>query len=111
MSIANLFQQENVSIFKNEIESLKKEALQTSLQGYIAAQEGMKIRKNRNPVLKESDFKKLFIIGKKDPVLNADLLIEEAKKTNSEFEILSGGHMSHIENKIELITILKRFLK
>jgi len=110
MSIANLFQPENVAIFKNEIENLKKEALQTSLQGYIAAQEGMKIRENRNAILMENSFKKLFIIGKKDPVLNSDLLVAEAKKTNSEFEILNGGHISFIENKVELISILKKFI-
>ena len=43
MSISNLFHQEKISKFKEEIEAVKKDALQTSLQGYIAAQEGMKI--------------------------------------------------------------------
>lgn len=111
MSIANLFQPENVTRFKTEIEIIKKEALKTSLQGYIAAQEGMKIRPNRNIVLLGNNFKKLFVIGEKDPVLNYNSLVDEAKKTTSEFVILNGGHMSYIENSLEIINALKKFLK
>lgn len=111
MSVSNLFFQENASKFKDEINQVKTEALQTSLQGYIAAQEGMKIRPNSNQFLKEATFKKLIIIGEKDPVLNAENSIEEAKFTNSEYVVLPSGHMTHIENKDELIAILKDFVK
>lgn len=110
ISISNLFYQENVALFTSEIEILKKEALTTSLQGYMAAQEGMKMRQNRNHVLTNSHFKKLLIIGEKDPVLEAKVSIEEAKKTNTDFVVFSGGHMSYIENKLELINTLKRFI-
>lgn len=109
MSIANLFQPENVKLFSKEIDELKKQALQIPVQGYIAAQEGMKIRKSRTPILKEYDFKKLFIIGKHDPVLNAENLIEEAKETKSEYVLFDGGHMSWIENKEELMELLEEF--
>ena len=111
MSVSNLFHQANLSKYKKEIETVKKEALQTSLQGYIAAQEGMKLRVNTNHVLKENNFKKLIIIGKKDPVLDVETSLEEAKKTNSEFVVFPDGHMSYIENKEELITVLRDFLK
>jgi len=111
MSIANLFQPENVKKFQPEIESLKEEALQIPVQGYIAAQEGMKIRKNRNDILIQNDFKKFFIIGQHDPVLNAENLIDEAKETNSEFVVLDGGHMSWIENANELADSLQKFIK
>jgi len=111
MSISNLFNQEKLSTYTKEIEAIKKEALKTSLQGYIAAQEGMKIRPNSNQFLKESSFKKLLIIGKKDPVLNLETAKEEAEKTSSELVIFPDGHMSHIENTSELISILKDFIK
>ena len=81
------------------------------MQGYIAAQEGMKLRSNSNAVLSENNFKKLLIIGEKDPVLDFQTSLEEAKKTNSELIIFPDGHMSHIENTIELIAVLKEFLK
>ncbi|SDS54294.1 Pimeloyl-ACP methyl ester carboxylesterase [Polaribacter sp. KT25b] len=111
LSISNLFHQENLAAFKNEISKIKKEALQTSLQGYIAANEGMKLRTNTNAVLSENNFKKLIVIGEKDPVLDYKTSLDEAKKTNSEFVVFPDGHMSHIENKNELITVLKEFVK
>ena len=111
MSISNLFHQKKISNFKEEIEAIKKDALQTSIQGYIAAQEGMKLRQNTNAFLSESTFKKLLIIGEKDPVLDFETSLKEAKNTNSEIVIFPDGHMSHIENKNELITTLKGFIK
>lgn len=111
MSISNLFHKENITPFKAEIKRLKEEALTTSLQGYIAAQEGMKIRENYTPFLTEANFKKLFIIGEKDPVIPSKSLIAEAKETNAAMVVLSGGHMSYIENKTELIAVLKAFIK
>lgn len=111
MSFSNLFGLESKTTFKEEIKLALKEALKTPVQGYIAASEGMRIRPNRNHVLAENHFKKLLVVGEKDPVLDAKNAIIEAKKTNSELIILSGGHMSHIENGEELIGVLRVFLK
>ena len=111
MSIANLFQPENVKLFAKEIEDLKEQALQIPIQGYIAAQEGMKIRKNRNHVLIDNNFKKLYVIGKNDPVLDAEKLIFESNKTNSEYIVLNGGHISWIENREELQYYLNKFIQ
>jgi pimeloyl-ACP methyl ester carboxylesterase len=111
LSISNLFHQDNLLKFKQEIEVVKKEALQTSIQGYIAANEGMKNRPNLNQFLKDSSFKKLIIIGEKDPVLNFESSKEEAENTNSELVVFPDGHMSYIENKTELIATLKDFVK
>ena len=111
LSVSNLFHQENLLKFKQEIEVVKKEALQTSIQGYIAANEGMKNRPNLNQFLKESSFKKLIITGEKDPVLNFESSKEEAENTNSKLVVFPDGHMSHIENKTLLISTLKNFIK
>lgn len=111
MSFSNLFGAKSKEIHKEEMNSSLQEALQTSLQGYIAAQEGMKLRPNRNHVLAENNFKKLIIAGEKDPVLNVNLINEEAKKTNSEVVVFSNGHMSHIENRADLLVTLIQFLK
>ncbi|ARV07070.1 alpha/beta hydrolase [Polaribacter sp. SA4-10] len=111
MSFTNLFSEASRTVFKDEMKLALAEALQTPIQGYIAAQEGMKNRPNRSPILAENNFKKLIIIGEKDPVLDHQTSLEEAKKTNSEFVVFPNGHMSHIENKEELITILERFVK
>jgi pimeloyl-ACP methyl ester carboxylesterase len=111
MSVSNLFHPDSLLKFKEKIEAVKKEAIQTTIQGYIAANEGMRIRSNTNSVLLENNFKKLIVVGKKDPVLDVEISKTEAKQTNSEFVMLTGGHMSHIENKDELIAILKEFIK
>lgn len=110
MSFSNLFSMQSRKEFKNEIKLALNEALKTPLQGYIAANEGMRIRPSRNAILAENDFKKLIITGKIDPVLNFESALEEAKKTNAEIIVLPSGHMSHIENKEELLTILTKFV-
>ena len=111
MSFTNLFSEQSSVSFKEEMKSALQQALQTPIRGYIAGQEGMKNRPNMKHVLMENNFKKLIIVGKKDPVLDFDASVKEAKDTNSEIVIFPDGHMSHIENKTELITVLKAFVK
>lgn len=111
MSFVNLFGLKSKTTYKKEVDFALNEALQTPIQGYIAANEGMRLRPNRNTILANNTFKKLLIIGKKDPVLPSENLILEAIQTNAEFVVLNGGHMSHIENRAELITALKAFIK
>lgn len=111
MSIPNLFTEDNRIIFKQEIENTINDALKLSIQGIIASLEGMKIRKNRLDLLKSGNFKKIMIFGAKDPVLDANTLKREAKNTNTNWIEFPDGHMSHIENKTELLKILKEFIK
>lgn len=111
VSFTNLFSEHSKIQFKEEMQQALQEALKTKLQGYIACQEGMRIRCNRVDILKNSNYKKLFVIGKKDPVLNYQKLLQEAEKTNSESVLLEEGHMSHIENKEELINAIKYFIR
>ena len=111
MSFINLFSEKSKEKFNPKMQLALSEALQTSLQGYSACQEGMRIRPNRLSVLKNNHFKKLFILGKKDPVLPVEKGIKEAEETQSETVILSGGHMSHIENSDKLIKVLNTFIR
>jgi len=111
MSFTNLFSEVSRVNYADEIKNGLDEALKTSIQGYIAGQEGMKLRPNRNHVLAKNDFKKMIITGRKDPVLDIQKSIEEAEKTNSKLIIFPDGHMSHIENFAKLIIVLKNFIK
>ena len=110
MSFINLFEKNSRTAFKEEIALALQVALKTSVQGYIAANEGMRIRENRNHVLAENTFKKLIIAGKKDPILEFEAAKKEAEKTDTEFVGLEGGHMSHIENKDALLKALIKFV-
>ena len=111
MSFTNLFSEVSRVNYADEIKNGLDEALKTSIQGYIAGQEGMKLRPNRNHVLAKNDFKKMIITGRKDPVLEIQKSIEEAEKTNSKLIIFPDGHMSHIENFAKLIIVLKNFIR
>lgn len=111
MSFTNLFGEESRAKYKAEMNLALNEALKTPIQGYIAGQEGMRIRPNRTDFLQKAEFKKLYIIGKKDPVLPFEVFLDEAKKTKSEIIVFNDGHMSHIENKDSLIEALTKFVK
>ena len=111
MAISNLFRPKNRTLFAQEINAVKKEALQTPVQGIIAALEGMKIRNDREALLHFSPYKKMMMIAKHDPILNFDECLDQVKGTSVEIEILPDGHMSHIENQEEVVYALKAFLK
>jgi pimeloyl-ACP methyl ester carboxylesterase len=111
MSIANLFSENNRDLLKNEIENVKLEALKTPLQGIVASLEGMKIRKDRQFILKETDFPKLLILGEKDGVLLYKDNVSQIVATNTELISFPDGHMSHIENKVELEKVIASFLR
>lgn len=111
MSVANLFSEDNRERFAQEIEAVKLEALKTPLQGIVASLEGMKIRKDREPLLHEGKFPVLLVLGKKDPVLNFEETQELKKHPNVSLEVFPDGHMSPIENRSDLQTVLHAFLK
>ncbi len=108
--IPNLFCEESRAKYIYDIEFIKKEALKTSLQGVIASLEGMKTRKDRQFILQNNSFDKLFIIGKKDPLLDYQSLIMQTENTNTKILKLSKGHMSHIENYYDLVDVLLNYI-
>jgi len=111
MSIANLFSEENRERLTDQIEKVKIEALKTPLQGIVASLEGMKIRKDREVILHFATYPILLILGKKDGVLIYDHNLEQIEGTQVKLISFSDGHMSHIENKKQLIKVLLGFFK
>lgn len=111
ISISNLFRPKNRSIFSKEIKQIKQEALQTPLQGIVAALEGMKIRKDRTQLLNQTHYKQLMIISKKDPVLNYNTLINNTKNYPINVVEFPDGHMSHVENKDDLLQAIRHFIE
>jgi pimeloyl-ACP methyl ester carboxylesterase len=111
LAIPNLFAEKNKSKFTSEIDSITIEALKMSTQGIIAALEGMKIRKDKTKIYKTAKFPIKLIIGREDPALDYNSLIEQSKNTKVITVTFPDGHMSHIENKNELIQVLQNFVK
>lgn len=109
MSVGNLFKPESLQRFANEVLEVKKEALKTPVQGYIAANEGMRIRPDRVSTLHNINII-LYIIGKYDPVIEVNAVIKEAQSVNAKYVVLEGGHMSHVENAEELLDALRIFV-
>lgn len=111
MSIANLFSEENRAKLVDEIEWIRNEALQTPLQGIIAAQEGMKLRKDREVILHFASYPIALLLGKNDPVLSYSETIKQLEGSNVKLISFNDGHMSHIENKLEVEQVVLAFLK
>ncbi len=111
MAISNLFSPQNRELFSNEIETLKTEALKTPVRGIAAALKGMKIRKDRTALFHSGRYKKMLILGKKDPVLNYNDLLVKTKNTDVEIAVFEDGHMSYIENTRELLHKIMHFIE
>lgn len=111
LSITNLFSPDNRERLIDEIEKVKIEALKTPLQGVVASLEGMKIRKDREVLLHLTPYPKMLILGKKDPVLIYETALEQIENTVVKLVTFPDGHMSHIENREELLKVLFDFLK
>jgi len=111
MAISNLFAPKNRLLFSKDIAIIKEEALKTPLQGIIAAIEGMKVRKNRQALLFVDTYKKMMIIGKNDPVLNGQKLINQIEDTTVKILEFNGGHMSYIENMYEFSQEILHFVE
>lgn len=110
LSVRNLFALDSKEKLISEIEKTKKEALKTPLQGYIAAQEGMKNRKNRLKMLESASIPKVLILGRRDPVLNYEETKKKHEKTSVQLITFENGHMSTLEDKAELQIFFTNFL-
>lgn len=111
MAVTNLFSMESRGIYKEKINEVKKLAAKTSLQGLVAAQEGMKIRKSRLNLLHEFTGEKLILLGKNDPVLTPLDVLDNLDKNKANCKILEGGHMLHIENSENLAKEIMLFIE
>ncbi|QRM88468.1 alpha/beta fold hydrolase [Lacinutrix sp. WUR7] len=111
MSFANLFSKKSKTVYKAEFDTALKEALKTPVQGYIACQEGMRRRPNRQEVFQSLEGKRTILIGENDPVVDGEKLIKETKNTQINTVVLSEGHMSHIENPIQLLKEIVHFIE
>lgn len=111
MSFANLFSNKSKQLFKAEFEIALNEALKTPLQGYIAAQEGMKLREDTSSFFANAPFLKTIILGKKDTILNHNNISQYAENHNIPMHLFSEGHMSYIENRDKFLHQLVCFIE
>ena len=110
-AIPNLFNTE-YKPYKRGIDQIKKLSLSTSKQGVVAALEGMKIRLDREIIVKFAPYPVLYIIGKKDNILPFKELVAQAKLPEKSSCLLLDkvGHMGFIEAKKETYEAIKKFV-
>ncbi len=106
IAIPNLFSKDNQSKLRTEIKQITVEALQISQQGIIACLEGMKVRKDRTFIYRTAHFPIQMIIGKQDPALDYDSLIDQTNNSVVSVVEFPDGHMSHFENREDLVKAL-----
>lgn len=102
----------NFRPYKREIAVCKRIAKQMTEKSIVAALEGMKIRLDREVVLKFAPYKVLYIIGKQDNVLPYKQLIKQAQiPDNGDYLLIENcGHMGHIEARGLCIQTIKKFV-
>jgi len=71
----------------------------------------MKTRNDREVILHFAPYPIVLILGKKDPVLNYQDSLEQIENTDVKLVTFNDGHMSHLENRDELVSVLRDFFK
>lgn len=108
-----LFAPLNVHLFRDKVEIAQSISMATSQQGIIAALEGMKVRKNREVVLKFAPYPVMLIAGKLDttiPYERIKPLFLLAKNTYTQ-TLENAGHMGFFEAESETIRATKKFAR
>lgn len=109
--VTSLFVPELVPKLKQELNKVKRIAERISKQSIINSLEGMKERKSRDLILKFAEYPILFIIGKKDTVVNYQTMYPQMGlcKFPSVLMLENSAHMSFMEFPAETAKQLEQF--
>jgi pimeloyl-ACP methyl ester carboxylesterase len=111
MAVSNLFSENSHKKLASEIEDLKREAQSFPLEGIKAAIKGMRDRKDRTDVLKNFSKEKYMILSDEDSLLPIKETKKLAESCQAKAIIISGGHMSTVENYAAVSENLNLILK
>jgi pimeloyl-ACP methyl ester carboxylesterase len=109
--VNSLFAPENIPKLPVEVEKAKQIATGVSKQAIINSLEGMKERKSRDMILKFAEYPVLFVIGKKDTVINYETMYPQMGlcKYPSVLMVENGGHLCFYEAPKETVKELASF--
>lgn len=108
----NLFHEENKIRFQSSIDQIRKNAASfLTIETVINTLKGLRDRPNFTDFLKQRTFPLNYIIGKHDPILPADEMIQQAEQLNARYAILEdSGHMGFIEEQNNVAKVIKDFI-
>lgn len=111
--IPDLFAPENRKKHIEKIEQLKKEAHSIPKESIISALRGMRDRRDRLMVLRQSDYPVLFIGGRQDKRIPVDKLLAQVKEpSHSELLLLQHtGHMGWMEQERITLEAIRGFAR
>lgn len=109
--IPGLFAPENRERLQREIDTLVHAANSMTAQAIIAAQEGMKIRRDNRDVLFAANFPVMFIAGQKDARVPFGSIRELAgiPETSYSLFLKNSGHMGYLEARDETLRFVRFF--
>lgn len=109
--VTSLFNPANLAKIPDEVNKVKRIAAAVSKQSIINSLEGMKERKSRDMILKFAEYPVLFVIGKKDSVINYETMYPQMGlcKYPSVLMVEEGGHMCFYEAPKETLKELAAF--
>ncbi len=108
--VNRLFSLDNRALFKDRIENLIAQALKMETASIIATTKGMQQRPDRTFVLKNYRGDKWIFAGQKDALIPCEALEEAALETGACLYKFPGGHMTYIEDQVEVIRGVQCFL-
>lgn len=111
MSFGNLFDNATKLKCNEQIKLALNQALQTPVQGYIAANTGMSLREDYSSTWMQGRFKKGMILGESDWIIDSDRHKNDFKDSCDYFKIIHGGHMSPIGQTASVINNILHFLQ
>ncbi|MCX7744389.1 MAG: alpha/beta hydrolase [Flavobacteriales bacterium] len=108
----NLFYDKNKIRFQSTIEQIRKNAASfLTADTVINTLKGLRDRNDSTDFLKHRTFPLNYIIGRYDPILPANEIIEQAKQLKASYTVLEdSGHMGFIEEQENVIKLLKYFI-
>jgi 3-oxoadipate enol-lactonase len=109
--IPKLFAPDHVNSMPDLITEAKQIGYQTASDGAIHALEGMRERKDRNHVLRNSTVPVLLTAGEQDQVIPVEKTFSVEGPHLTQARIQNAGHMSMFEAPDQLLAVMERFLR
>ena len=108
-AIKNLFYENNLTKFPEEVLRLTKIAKKTSVKGAQGSLRGMRTRKDYVEWLSKQKFPILYIAGKNDNTIPYTSIIEQKGDANLT-TLENSGHMGFVEEKEKCIKAIEEFI-